>query len=97
MKIAALAGSTSEDFVRKVLPKAALTTTPDYDQAVALLLKDEVNVLVADREAIALTAFLHPKENLVEVNYQLLIQDRKTGTVEEVREKTRVWQREASP
>jgi len=74
LKIAALAGSTSEEFVRKVLPKASLTTTPDYDAAVAMLLEDEVGVLVADREAVALTAFLHPKENLASLRDPLTIE-----------------------
>lgn len=64
VKLAALAGSTSEQFVQSALPKATLVTTSDYDEAVKLLLADQVSALVADREIVALTAFLHPKEGL---------------------------------
>jgi ABC-type amino acid transport substrate-binding protein len=74
VKLAALAGSTSEQFVQSVLPKATLVTTPDYDEAVKLLLADEVSALVADREIVALTAFLHPKEGLATLREPLTIE-----------------------
>ena len=63
-KLAALEGSTSQQFVESFLPKASLVTTPSYDEAVKLLLADEVNAVVADREIVTLTAFLYPKEGL---------------------------------
>ncbi|MEN8183804.1 MAG: transporter substrate-binding domain-containing protein, partial [Myxococcota bacterium] len=52
---AALAGSTSEAFVRDVLPRASLVATPDYDAAVALVMGDEVDALVADYPICALS------------------------------------------
>lgn len=74
LTFAALAGSTSEQFVRNVLPKAKLVTTPDYDAAIALLLADKVSALVADREVVSLTAFLHPKEGLASLRTTLTIE-----------------------
>ncbi|MCL4683123.1 transporter substrate-binding domain-containing protein [Myxococcota bacterium] len=74
LRFAALKGSTSEQFVRRVLPKSRLVTTPDYAAAVKLLLADEVSALVADREVVALTAFLHPKEGFVSLRTPLTIE-----------------------
>ena len=74
LKLAALEGSTSAEFVRAVLPKASLVTTPDYDAAVKMLLADEVGALVADREIVQLTAFLHPKEGLATLREPLTIE-----------------------
>jgi len=74
LKIAALAGSTSQRFVEKKLPRASLVTTPDYDAAVKLLLADKVNALVADREIVMLTAFLNPKEGLATLREPLTIE-----------------------
>ncbi len=74
LKIAALAGSTSQRFVETKLPKASLVTTPNYDEAVKLLLADQVNALVADREIVMLTAFLYPKEGLATLREPLTIE-----------------------
>jgi polar amino acid transport system substrate-binding protein len=74
LKLAALEGSTSQNFVEVLLPKATLVTTKDYDEAVKLILADEVQALVADHEIVALTALLHPKENLVTLARPLTIE-----------------------
>ena len=74
LKFAALAGSTSQRFVETLLPKASLTATDDYDAAVKLLLGGEVDAIVADREIVALTAFLHPKEGLATLRETLTIE-----------------------
>jgi len=74
LTLAALAGSTSQVFVERMLPKASLVTTPDYDSAVKLLLADEVSAIVADREIVALTAFRHPKEGLATLREPLTIE-----------------------
>lgn len=74
LKLAALEGSTSQQFVQSRLPKASLVTTPDYEEAVKLLLADEVSALIADREIVALTAFLHPKEGLTSLREPLTIE-----------------------
>jgi polar amino acid transport system substrate-binding protein len=41
---AALAGSTSEDFVNAMLPRAKLVATRDYDTAVRMVIDDEVGL-----------------------------------------------------
>lgn len=74
LKLAALEGSTSAEFVRSALPKSSLVTTPDYDEAMTLLLADEVSAVVADREIVALTAFLHPKEGLASLREPLTLE-----------------------
>jgi polar amino acid transport system substrate-binding protein len=74
LKLAALEGSTSQQFVERMLPKAAVVATKDYDAAVKLLLADEVDALVADREIVTLTAFLHPKEGLATLRQPLTLE-----------------------
>jgi ABC-type amino acid transport substrate-binding protein len=74
LTFAALEGSTSQQFVQSRLPKASLVTTPDYEEAVKLLLAGEVSALVADREIVTLTAFLHPKEGLNTLREPLTIE-----------------------
>jgi polar amino acid transport system substrate-binding protein len=44
---AALAGSTSERFVKDALPQAKLVATQDYDSAVQMVIDDKVDALVA--------------------------------------------------
>ena len=61
---AALAGSTSEAFVKDILPRARLVPTTDYDDAVALVLGDEVDALVADYPICALSILRHPEAGL---------------------------------
>ena len=74
LKLAALEGSTSQRFVQSKLPKASLVTTPNYDEAVKLLLADQVSAVIADREIVTLTAFLHPKEGLATLRQPLTIE-----------------------
>ncbi|MCP5060414.1 MAG: transporter substrate-binding domain-containing protein [bacterium] len=74
LKLAALEASTSEQFVNSAIPKASLVTTADYDEAVKLLLDGKVDALVADREIVMLTAFLHPKEGLATLREPLTIE-----------------------
>jgi len=46
--VAALKGSTSQRFVERFAPKAKLTPTDNYDQAIALVLENKVLAMVAD-------------------------------------------------
>ena len=46
--VAALKGSTSQQFVERFAPKAKLVLTDDYDQAVAMVLDGKVRAMVAD-------------------------------------------------
>jgi polar amino acid transport system substrate-binding protein len=61
---AALAGSTSEAFVRKALPKAKLVSTPDYDTAVQMVIDDEVEALIADFPICRVSVLRHPEAGL---------------------------------
>lgn len=46
--VAALKGSTSQQFVERFAPKAKLVPTDDYDQAIAMVLEGKVLAMVAD-------------------------------------------------
>ncbi len=61
---AALAGSTSEKFVKTSMPSAKLVTTPDYDTAVQMVIAGEVDALVADFPICAVSVLRYPEENL---------------------------------
>jgi ABC-type amino acid transport substrate-binding protein len=74
LKLAALEGSTSQLFVETLMPKAALVTTKNYDDAVKLLLAEEVQALVADREIVELTRFRYPEANLATLKQPLTIE-----------------------
>ncbi len=60
---AALAGSTSEKFVKDVLPQAKLVTAADYDSAVQKVV-DEVDALVADFPICKVSVLRHPEAGL---------------------------------
>jgi polar amino acid transport system substrate-binding protein len=61
---AALRGSTSEDFVKTMLPRAKLVATDDYDAAVQMVIDDQVDALVADYPICALSVLRHPTAGL---------------------------------
>lgn len=64
-KYVAMAGSTSEEFVRDLLPKAELLTTSDYDKAIEMVLKDEVDAMIADFPICALSVLRYPDAGLM--------------------------------
>ncbi len=64
-KVAALKNSTSQIFIEKAAPKAKMTPTKSYDEAVDLLLQDKVNAIVADYPFCAFAAFRHQDKGLV--------------------------------
>ncbi len=61
---AVLAGSTSEEFVRRFLPRAKLVATRDYDSAVQMVIADEVDALVADFPICGLSVLRYPEAGL---------------------------------
>ena len=63
--IAALKGSTSQEFVEKAMPKAKLVATVDYDQAVKLVLEDKVDALVADYPICIVSLLKYPNAGLL--------------------------------
>ncbi len=63
-RYAALAGSTSEQFVNDHFPSATLVTTPDYDTGVRMVIDDEVDALVADFPICHLSVNRYPDAEL---------------------------------
>jgi polar amino acid transport system substrate-binding protein len=65
--VAALKGSTSQQYVEKVLPHAKLVTTKDYDEALDLVNRDKAHALVADYHFCAVSAFRYKEKGLTTV------------------------------
>jgi polar amino acid transport system substrate-binding protein len=65
LKIAALAGSTSERFVRLRAPNANLTPTDTYDRAIEMLMDNDVDLFVADMGIVMLSRLRAPEAGLV--------------------------------
>jgi polar amino acid transport system substrate-binding protein len=61
---AALASSTSQDFVERELSQSELVATPDLDTAVQLVLDDEVDALIADYPTCMLSVLRHSEAGL---------------------------------
>lgn len=66
-KLVALKGSTSQAFVEAFIPKATLWTAADYDEAVSMVLKDEVHAMIADYPICVVSVFRYPKAGLLSV------------------------------
>jgi len=64
LTLVALAGSTSVEYVKRVAPRAKLVTTPNYDEAIKMLLAKEVNAMIADMPACVLTVLQNPQADL---------------------------------
>jgi polar amino acid transport system substrate-binding protein len=62
--ISALKNSTSQEFAETSIPKAKLILTASYDEAIDLLFKGKIDVLVADFPFCALTAYRHRDKGL---------------------------------
>ena len=63
--LVALKGSTSQDFVQKVVSKAKLVTTKNYDEALNLLLEGKADAMVADYPFCAVSAFRYREKKLI--------------------------------
>jgi ABC-type amino acid transport substrate-binding protein len=74
LKLAALANSTSAEFVELVLPEATLVTVADYTTAVNKLLADEVDAMVADMPICVITAMRHPGQGLATLKQPLTVE-----------------------
>lgn len=73
-RVAALNNSTSQAFVAEAAPKAQLVTTKSYDEAIDMLLKDQVDAVVADYPFCAFSAFRHQDQGLVAGQSKLTIE-----------------------
>jgi polar amino acid transport system substrate-binding protein len=74
LTIATLRGSTSEEFVRRVLSKPTLITTVNHAEAVQLLLDGKVDAVVADGAVCALGVLRNPGAGLVTLRNPLTIE-----------------------
>ncbi|MBW2418115.1 MAG: transporter substrate-binding domain-containing protein [Deltaproteobacteria bacterium] len=63
-RFAALAGSTSEKFVKEMLPNSILVPTKDSAVGVQMVIDDEVDALVADFPTCAVAVARHPEAGL---------------------------------
>ena len=65
LRVAALRGSTSEEFARGALPRAKLVVTAGLDEAVRKVVSGDVDALVADRETCFFAVLRYPGEGLI--------------------------------
>ena len=66
-RLAVLAGSTSEDFARELLPEATLIEVEDYVQAAELVTKDQASGLLTDYPICLATLKNNPEAGFVSV------------------------------
>ena len=65
--IVTLRGSTSEQFVKKNMPKVKLVTANSYDEAIDMVINGKVDGLFADYTICVVTIFRYPKVGLLTV------------------------------
>ncbi len=63
--VAALKNSTSQEFVESLISKAKPVFVDSYDEAIDLLFKGNVDVIIADFPFCALTAYKHQDKGLI--------------------------------
>jgi polar amino acid transport system substrate-binding protein len=63
--VAALKGSTSQKFAETSMPKAKLVSVGSYDEALDQLFEKKIDVVVADFQFCALTAYRHQDKGLI--------------------------------
>lgn len=71
VKVTTLKGSTSQNFVKTVMPEAQLFATDNYDQAIQLVLQNKVHALVADYPICIVALFRYPDAGFVSVHTML--------------------------
>ncbi len=64
ISVTALEGSTSEAFVKNVLPNATFLAARDYNEAVNLVIGDKADVMIADQPICVISVARHPDEDL---------------------------------
>jgi polar amino acid transport system substrate-binding protein len=74
VKLVALKGSTSQDFVKRVLPVAQLSAVDDYDQGVKAVLDGAADAMVADFPICALSVLRYPDAGLATLAKPLTIE-----------------------
>jgi polar amino acid transport system substrate-binding protein len=74
LKLAALANSTSAEFIELALPEATLVEVSDYATAVEKVLADEVDALVADMPICVISVMRHPGKGLATLTEPLTVE-----------------------
>ena len=64
LRLLALAGSTSESFVKRVAPQAELRTIEQFDDGVEQVISGQADALVADLSVCVLSVFRNPQAGL---------------------------------
>ena len=67
LTLTALEGSTSAEFIRRLIPQARLQTAPDYDSGIERVLAGEVDAMLADYPICLVTHARIPDRGLVSV------------------------------
>lgn len=67
VRLTALAGSTSADFVRTVTPRAQFVPARDYDEAVKMVTEGRVDAMVADQPICLISVARYPGQGLLAV------------------------------
>ena len=67
VRLTALAGSTSADFVRTVTPKAQFAPAQDYDEAVKMVIDGRVDAMVADQPICLISVARYPDQGLLAI------------------------------
>jgi polar amino acid transport system substrate-binding protein len=67
IRLTALAGSTSADFVRTVMPRAQFAPAQDYDEAVKMVIEGRVDAMVADQPICLISVARYPDQGLLAV------------------------------
>jgi len=66
-KLTALRGSTSQEFVQTIFPKATLLPGKDYAESVAMVLQGKADAMIADYPICLLSVIRYPDNNLISV------------------------------
>jgi polar amino acid transport system substrate-binding protein len=74
IRLVALQNSTSEDFVRRYLPEAQLTTVGSYDEAIEMVRAGTTGALVADMPICLITMLRYPTEDFATLNQPLTLE-----------------------
>ena len=73
-KVVALAGSTSVDFVKQLMPDVQLIPVKDYDEGVEMIKANTADFMVADMAICVLTVVMNPEAELAAVPTPLSLQ-----------------------
>jgi polar amino acid transport system substrate-binding protein len=74
LRISSLKGSTSEKFVRTLLPEATSLPSENYDLAIEALLNGDANLMLADYPICAISKLRYPEANLLTLEEPLTVE-----------------------